>query len=318
MSETNNLPALNILDVHKQYGELAALKGVNLQVPQGCFFGLLGPNGAGKSTLINIMAGLIQATRGRVEVLGHDTRRDWRKARQTLGVVPQELVYDPFFSVREILRLQSGYFGLGPENHAWIEELLDTLNLRDKANTSMQKLSGGMKRRVLIAQALVHRPRVVVLDEPTAGVDVELRQVLWEFSQQLHRQGHTILLTTHYLEEAEALCQQIAILHHGQLVALDSKQGLLARHPYRFLCLDLLDSAIQLPEALQEKVVSFEDRRLKLRLHRQHDPVGSVLDSLLSAGIRFHDLHTHDPSLEDVFMALTRRRDAPHQETDSP
>jgi ABC-2 type transport system ATP-binding protein len=197
--------------VQKRYGALHALDGVSLQVRQGEFFGLLGPNGAGKTTLINVVAGLARADAGRVTVLGADVAAEYRRARQLLGVVPQELVFDPFFSVRETLRLQSGYFGLR-RNDGWIEELMHILDLEEKAEVNMRALSGGMKRRVLVAQALVHKPPVIVLDEPTAGVDVELRQGLWQFVRRLNRDGHTIVLTTHYLEEAEEHCQRIAML----------------------------------------------------------------------------------------------------------
>ena len=308
------MSAVTVEHVHKYYANLHALDNVDFEIPQGSFFGLLGPNGAGKSTLINIMAGLVYASRGRVRIMGHDVRKDWRQARHTLGVVPQEIVSDPFFSVREILRLQSGYFGFGRENRAWIDELLETLSLVDKADDNVQRLSGGMKRRLLIAQALVHRPRVVVLDEPTAGVDVELRKVLWEFTQRLHRQGHTILLTTHYLEEAEALCQRIAILNHGKLAALDDTPNLLARYPFRFLCLQLQDAPEYiesvLPPALHAKIEKYENQQLTLRLHREHDRIGEVLDALYGAEIVFSDLRTGDPKLEDVFIALTGKKTA--------
>uniref|UniRef100_UPI00333E7DCE ABC transporter ATP-binding protein n=1 Tax=Castellaniella defragrans TaxID=75697 RepID=UPI00333E7DCE len=205
-----------------------ALHDVSLSIEHGEFFGLLGPNGAGKTTLISILAGLARATSGRAQVCGHDVVDDFRLARQSLGVVPQEIVYDPFFTVRETLRIQSGYFGLR-RNDDWIDEILDNLGLLDKADTNMRALSGGMKRRVLVAQALVHRPPVIILDEPTAGVDVDLRRTLWEFIARLNRAGHTILLTTHYLEEAEALCGRIAMLKAGRIVALDTTQALLAR-----------------------------------------------------------------------------------------
>jgi len=297
--------AVNISRVHKHYGNLQALDGIDFDIPKGCFFGLLGPNGAGKSTLINIMAGLVRASTGTVRIMGHDVRRQWRPARQKLGVVPQEIAIDPFFTVREILRLQSGYFGYGRENKPWLEELLHTLSLSDKANTNLQKLSGGMRRRVLIALALVHKPPVVVLDEPTAGVDVELRKALWAFTNQLHQNGHTIVLTTHYLEEAEALCEQIAILNKGKLVALDSKHALLAHYPYRLLRLNLTDAHVVLPMALQDKVQSFNDKELILRWHRDHDQIGAILDSLRTANIRFTDLHTEEPGLEEVFVSLT-------------
>ena len=203
-----------------------ALDGVSLDIEEGEFFGLLGPNGAGKTTMISILAGLTRPTGGAVSVLGSDVQRDFADARRKLGVVPQELVFDPFFNVREMLRIQSGYFGV-KNNDAWIDELLDSLGLTDKANANMRQLSGGMKRRVLVAQALVHKPPVIVLDEPTAGVDVELRQTLWAFIAKLNKQGHTVLLTTHYLEEAEALCGRIAMLKTGRIVALDKTSELL-------------------------------------------------------------------------------------------
>lgn len=205
-----------------------ALSDVSLRIEPGEFFGLLGPNGAGKTTLISILAGLAKATSGRASVCGYDVTTDYKAARRALGVVPQELVYDPFFTVRETLRLQSGYFGLR-HNDDWIDEILFNLGLADKANSNMRALSGGMKRRVLVAQALVHRPPVIVLDEPTAGVDVDLRRTLWEFISRLNKAGHTIMLTTHYLEEAEALCGRIAMLKRGRIVALDTTQALLAR-----------------------------------------------------------------------------------------
>lgn len=211
----------------KQQG-FQALDNVSLTVEHGEFFGLLGPNGAGKTTMISILAGLSYASSGQASVCGYDVVNDFKRARQALGVVPQELVYDPFFTVRETLRLQSGYFGLR-NNDDWIDEILANLGLSDKAETNMRALSGGMKRRVLVAQALVHRPPVIILDEPTAGVDVDLRRTLWEFISSLNKKGHTILLTTHYLEEAEALCGRIAMLKSGQVVALDTTEALMAR-----------------------------------------------------------------------------------------
>ena len=220
--------AVEAIGVERRFGNVQALAGVDLEVEKGEFFGLLGPNGAGKTTLISILAGLVRADRGSVRILGHDVGADYRAARRALGVVPQELVFDPFFSVRETLRIQSGYFGLR-HNDAWIDELLHHLDLTGKADANMRSLSGGMKRRVLVGQALVHKPPVIVLDEPTAGVDVELRQSLWAFIRKLNRDGHTIILTTHYLEEAEALCGRIAMMKSGRIVALDSTQNLLSR-----------------------------------------------------------------------------------------
>src|SRR5665811_2629835 len=220
--------AIQVSRVTKRYGQLLALDQIDLEVRKGEFFGLLGPNGAGKTTLISILAGLARADSGAVAVMGHDVVTDYRAARRSLGVVPQELVFDPFFTVRETLRIQSGYFGLR-DNDAWIDEILHHLDLTSKANANMRSLSGGMKRRVLVGQALVHKPPVIVLDEPTAGVDVELRQSLWGFIRKLNRDGHTVVLTTHYLDEAEALCGRIAMLKHGRIVALDTTSNLVNR-----------------------------------------------------------------------------------------
>jgi ABC-2 type transport system ATP-binding protein len=300
-----NKTAVSIRGVQKHFGSLCALDDISFDVPQGSFFALLGPNGAGKSTLINIMAGLVRADAGTVSVMGHDVIRAYQQSRRALGVVPQELVYDPFFTVHEMLRLQSGYFGHGRENEAWIDELLETLTLTDKADTNLHDLSGGMKRRVLIALALVHKPEVVVLDEPTAGVDVELRQALWRFTKRLHADGRTILLTTHYLEEAEALCEEIAILNRGRLVAQESKQTLLARCPYRTLRLTLEQSEYKLPDALRPLVVEARGYCLTLRLHKTQDHIGDILKTLQAAGINFIDLTTEDSGLEEVFLGLT-------------
>jgi len=218
----------DVLTGRRRSSGFQALDNVSLTVEHGEFFGLLGPNGAGKTTLISILAGLARATHGTAKVCGYDVVTDFRAARQSLGVVPQEIVYDPFFTVRETLRLQSGYFGLR-KNDDWIDEVLTNLGLIDKADANMRALSGGMKRRVLVAQALVHRPPVIILDEPTAGVDVDLRRTLWDFISRLNKDGHTVLLTTHYLEEAEALCGRIAMLKRGRIIALDTTEALLAQ-----------------------------------------------------------------------------------------
>ena len=220
------IPAIEIQRLNKSFGNLVALEHIQLSINQGEFFALLGPNGAGKTTLISIVAGLTLANSGQVKVMGHDVVTNYSKARSMLGVVPQELVFDPFFTVRETLVFQSGYFGI-KKNKVWIDEILYRLDLADKADTNMRALSGGMKRRVLVAQALVHRPPVIILDEPTAGVDVELRQALWSFIRQLNQDGHTIVLTTHYLEEAEALCQNVAMLKNGKIIVLDSIRNLI-------------------------------------------------------------------------------------------
>ena len=222
--------AVSITQIVKCFGHLRALDDVSLEIAEGEFFGLLGPNGAGKTTLISCLAGLVRPDRGQLSVMGCDVLGDYREARRRLGVVPQELVFDPFFSVRETLRIQSGYFGIR-NNDDWIDEILANLDLTAKAAANMRRLSGGMKRRVLVAQALVHKPPVIVLDEPTAGVDVELRQGLWQFVRRLNGEGHTIILTTHYLEEAEALCGRIALMKQGRVIALDTTANLIAAHP---------------------------------------------------------------------------------------
>ena len=300
------LNALDIVGVRKSYGSLQALKGVDFSIARGEFFGLLGPNGAGKSTLISTIAGLVQADAGTIRVLGHDTVTDFRAARRLLGVVPQELVFDPFFKVRDMLRIQAGYYGAGREVWPWIDEMLERLDLKDKANVSLRALSGGMKRRVLIAQALVHKPPVVILDEPTAGVDVELRRTLWAFMADLHRQGQTVVLTTHYLEEAQEMCSRIAILDHGEVRALESTRALLKRNPFRFLRLKLANGGV-LPDGLRELVASESEGVIELRLDVARHPIGGVFDALRDAGLAIEDVHTRDPDLEDIFVELTRR-----------
>ena len=295
-------PAIQIQQVHKRYGAVQALGGVDLEVAQGEFFGLLGPNGAGKTTLINILAGLARADRGSVRVLGHDVITEYRKSRRALGVVPQELVFDPFFSVRETLRLQSGYFGL-KRNDAWIDEVMHHLDLTGKADANMRSLSGGMKRRVLVAQALVHKPPVIVLDEPTAGVDVELRQGLWEFVRGLNTDGHTIVLTTHYLEEAEALCARIAMLKQGRVVALDSTRNLMNRRDSLYLRLRL--SGAGLPAALASQVRESRDGVHTLRVPNYAEVEG-LLAQVREAGAQIEELELLQPDLEDVFVQIMK------------
>jgi ABC-2 type transport system ATP-binding protein len=296
--------ALDIRGVRKSYGKLQALKGVEFSIQRGEFFGLLGPNGAGKSTLISIIAGLANADAGSVAVLGHDTVGDFRAARRLLGVVPQELVFDPFFKVVDMLRIQAGYYGRGREVWPWIDEMLERLDLADKRNQSMRALSGGMKRRVLIAQAMVHKPKLVILDEPTAGVDVELRRTLWRFMTDLHRQGLTVVLTTHYLEEAQEMCSRIAIMDCGEVRALETTEQLLARHPYRFLRLKLADGG-RLPERLQELVTAESNGVIELKLETRRHTIGSVFAALRDAGCVIEDVRTRDPDLEDIFVELT-------------
>ena len=275
---------------------------MSFDIQQGEFFGLLGPNGAGKTTLISILAGLARASSGQVRVMGHDVVADYAAARMALGIVPQELVFDPFFSVRETLRIQSGYFGLH-HNDAWITSCSNELGLADKAGANMRQLSGGMKRRVLVAQALVHRPPVIVLDEPTAGVDVELRQTLWQFIARLNREGHTVLLTTHYLEEAEALCSRIAMLKQGRVVALDRTANLLAGTASTMLRFKT-DQSLPAALAAQARITG---RIVQLKA-RDAAEVETLLAALRAAGIKVEDLEIGRADLEDVFLEIMQRR----------
>ncbi|MFT5611437.1 MAG: ABC-2 type transport system ATP-binding protein [Arenicella sp.] len=296
--------AIMIDRVNKSYGSLQALNNVSLDIKQGEFFGLLGPNGAGKSTLISALAGLLRVDSGSLSILGHDVRSDYRLARQNLGVVPQEIVMDPFFTVRETLQFQSGYFGI-KNNNEWIDELLEQLNLSDKQDTNMRQLSGGMKRRVLIAQALVHKPPVLVLDEPTAGVDVELRQSMWRFVRRLNREGHTIVLTTHYLEEAEELCDRIAIIDQGEIIALESKQALLARGLGSKLLVRTSHPIAIVPHELKDRVVRLEGKEIELTLHRDKDSIMDILDRLRAAPMQIEYVCVLSDSLQDVFVSMT-------------
>lgn len=297
------VPAIRVSALHKRFGATHALQGVSLDVRQGEFFGLLGPNGAGKTTLISILAGLARADSGAAEIMGHDVVRDYRAARRALGVVPQELVYDPFFNVRESLRIQSGYFGL-KRNEAWIDEVMHHLDLTQHAEKNTQSLSGGMKRRLLVAQALVHKPAVIVLDEPTAGVDVDLRRSLWDFISRLNREGHTILLTTHYLEEAEALCERIAMLKAGQIVALDNTQTLLQHSNDH--CVQMRLASEQIPAAWQQRLQRDNDGGWHMNFN-DYDELETLLTDLRVSQIKVLELRTQEPDLEDVFTDIMRR-----------
>ena len=301
------IPAIQINNIHKQFGDLHALNGIDLTINQGEFFGLLGPNGAGKSTLINILAGLLKPSQGNIAIMGHDVATDYQAARMSLGVVPQELVFDPFFNVREMLRFQAGYFGHGRENDAWVDEIIESLGLTDKAHTNMRKLSGGMKRRALIAQALVHKPPVIALDEPTAGVDVELRQMLWQFIKRLNKDGHTIILTTHYLEEAETLCERVAMMKQGKIVALDTTANLLSKLPGKNLRL-MLGQAV-LPTTLLPMLKSGQNGVFTLAL-TELSQIEFALSELRKANIAVHDMQLIEADLEDVFMSLVGEKPA--------
>jgi ABC-2 type transport system ATP-binding protein len=296
--------AIDIRGLAKRFGAVQALAGVDLAIGRGEFFGLLGPNGAGKTTLISILAGLARADAGTAHVLGKDVVADYREARRLLGVVPQELVFDPFFTVRETLRLQSGYFGLR-RNDAWIDEILHHLDLTPKADANMRALSGGMKRRVLVAQALVHRPPVIVLDEPTAGVDVELRQGLWQFVRRLNADGHTIVLTTHYLEEAEALCDRIAMLKGGRIVALDTTANLIHRHDSLYLRVRFEGPV---PAVLRDRVAESSGTSRSFRLAGYAD-LEPTLAALRQAGVVLAEVELVQPDLEEVFVQIMRGAD---------
>ncbi len=298
------MPAISFQSVSKTYPpprkqtgpSVKALDGVTFDIQQGEFFGLLGPNGAGKTTLISILAGLSTASLGTVVVHGHDVVTDYAAARRVLGVVPQELVFDPFFTVREALRIQSGYFGI-KGNDAWIDELLSSLGLADKANANMRQLSGGMKRRVLVAQALVHKPQVIVLDEPTAGVDVELRQTLWQFIAKLNKQGSTVLLTTHYLEEAEALCSRIAMLKQGKVVALAKTSELLKAASSNVLRFKI-DSELPIELKRQARITG---RIVQFPAHNANE-IEQYLAAVRQAGLLAEDIEIRKADLEDVFL----------------
>jgi ABC-2 type transport system ATP-binding protein len=291
-SVSKEYPALGNSPAHR------ALAGVSFSVEEGEFFGLLGPNGAGKTTLISILAGLIRASAGNARVMGFDVQSDFKQARRQLGIVPQELVFDPFFTVRESLVFQSGYFGIR-NNQAWIDTLIEGLGLSDKAHTNMRQLSGGMKRRALVAQALVHRPPVIVLDEPTAGVDVELRQNLWRFISQLNKEGHTVILTTHYLEEAEALCTRLAMLKKGQLLALESTSSLLSRANANVL--HFKTDATLPPELASRARVT--GRMVQVHLHNSED-LERTLAVLRESAVPIEDIEVRKADLEDVFLSL--------------
>ena len=295
--------AISVRQVSKRYDPQStdALRDVSLEIAEGEFFGLLGPNGAGKTTLISVLAGLTRPSAGSASVMGYDVVRDYRQARLSLGVVPQELVFDPFFTVRELLRIQAGYYGVR-NNEDWIDEILTRLGLADKANANMRALSGGMKRRVLVAQALAHRPPVIILDEPTAGVDVELRQGLWEFIGHLNQRGHTIVLTTHYLEEAQALCGRIAMLKQGQIVALDTTHNLL--HRFASHCLRV---RLERPEAaLALGGEAGADGWIEFSLEHCAD-VEPLLARLRAHDVQVQDMELGAPELEHVFREIMHR-----------
>jgi ABC-2 type transport system ATP-binding protein len=306
--------AIEICNLKKTYSggkkspDKVALKGINLDIPKGAFFGLLGPNGAGKSTIINIMAGLVIKSSGDVRICGHDIERDMRNARKSLGVVPQELVLDTFFTVRQALDIQAGYYGV-PKNKRRTQEIIDVMGLSDKADINSRRLSGGMRRRLLVAKALVHNPPVLVLDEPTAGVDVELRTQLWDYVRQLNKNGTTVLLTTHYLEEAQELCDTIGVIHQGEVVACDKKTTLLRTFDSKQLVITPVQPLAGVPPVLARWQCEINNEgKLAISYKPSKDAIGDVLAAVQSAGIAIADLTTREADLEDIFLHLTYKK----------
>lgn len=309
-------PAIEIKNLTKTYAKSkkspakTALKGVDLTIPRGSIFGLLGPNGAGKSTMINILAGLVNKTSGTASICGYDIDSQTRQARASIGIVPQEIAMDVFFTPYQALELQAGYYGV-PKSKRRSEEILAALGLSDKRDAYVRQLSGGMKRRLLIAKALVHNPPVLILDEPTAGVDIELRRQLWTYVEELHRRGTTIILTTHYLEEAEALCDRIAIMHHGEIVANETKTSLMSRLDKRRLVITPMDSITALPQQLSSLNATLnENGQIAIEYRSGTDSISAMLAKVKTAGVSILDLRTEEPDLEDVFLSLTYATDA--------
>lgn len=296
--------AIKIRNINKSYGDLQALADINLDIKKGEFFGLLGPNGAGKSTLIGILGGLVKKDSGNVTVLGKDIIKNYRETKKSLGIVPQEITFDPYFTVRETLEIHSGYFGI-KNNDQKIDELLNALSLADKAEIGPRQLSGGMKRRLLIAKALVHDPEIIVLDEPTAGVDVELRNSLWEYVISLNEQGKTIILTTHYLEEAEALCDRIAIMNKGKIVKVDTKENLINSIDKKLIKIQFADSAHGLDEELLEIDFNLNKDKREIEIETAKRDLDKILKKINDLNLDIVDMNIESARLEDVFIKLT-------------
>lgn len=306
---TSSPPAIAIRGLEKRYGRLEALRGIDLTVPRGQFFGLLGPNGAGKSTTIHILTGLVTFDTGTVRVLGHDVVQGYRAARRAIGLAPQEFNFDRFFPIREILVLQAGYYGI-PRREARrrADELLERFGLEDKANDKIWKLSGGMKRRLLIAKAMIHEPEILILDEPTAGVDVELRHTLWTYLRALNARGTTVVLTTHYIEEAEALCEEVAIIDRGRIVVQGSPQHLIETGGDRRLEIHLTEPPLAgLPPGLAAFDPHVEGDRVTIAAPHPRQIVADVLHALYAADLKITEVRIKESSLEEVFLRLTGR-----------
>ena len=298
--------AIRIESLCKTYaGGKRALDGVSFEVPRGQIFGLLGPNGAGKSTLINILAGLVVKTDGKVTIWGFDIDEHPRNAKRSIGVVPQEIIFDPFITPRETLEIQAGLYGI-QRTERKSDELLAAMHLTDKANAYSRTLSGGMKRRLLVAKAMVHSPPILVLDEPTAGVDVELRRQLWDYVRQLNAQGVTIVLTTHYLEEAEELCDRIAIINHGKVIANEPTRELVAKAQEKAVVVTFDRDIAQVPtNVCFQDINLIDERTLEITYRKDQANAGQVLAALTADGLAIVDVSTRDPDLEDVFLSLT-------------
>ena len=311
MRITMSEPAIRIDNLSKTYegkgiAPKRALDGVSFEVPRGQIFGLLGPNGAGKSTLINILAGLVVKSGGAADIWGFDIDKHPRNAKRSIGIVPQEILFDPFFTPREALEIQAGLYGV-PKAERITDALLAAVHLTDKADAYARTLSGGMKRRLLVAKAMVHSPPILVLDEPTAGVDIELRQQLWDYVRGLNRQGVTVVLTTHYLEEAEQLCDRIAIINHGRLIANEPTRELIAKAQDKAVVVEVDRDIASPPDAsCFEKIDITGDRTLEIIYRKDKVNAGQVLDALQKEGFGIVDVSTRDPDLEDVFLSLTR------------
>ncbi len=292
--------------------EKHALRDVSLSIPRGSFFALLGPNGAGKSTFINILAGLVVKSSGSAEIWGYDIESEMRAARRSIGIVPQELNLDPFFNPRELLEVQAGLYGV-PKNMRRTDEILEAVGLADKANSYARTLSGGMRRRLLVAKAMVHSPQILVLDEPTAGVDIELRMQLWDYVRELNRMGTTVLLTTHYLEEAEELCDKVAIINHGRLVACDETQTLLSKMDAKELIVTLNEALTDVPQSLRGfgyNVTLQAENKLSFQYSPSKMDVAKILELVSQANLTITDLTTKESDLEDLFLRLTREDNA--------
>jgi ABC-2 type transport system ATP-binding protein len=298
-------PAIRIESLSKLYsGGKLALDEVSFDVPRGQIFGLLGPNGAGKSTLINILAGVVTKTSGKAVIWGFDIDEHPRNAKRSIGVVPQEIIFDPFFTPRETLEIQAGLYGIAP-GHRKSDELLAAMHLSDKAKAYSRTLSGGMKRRLLVAKAMVHSPPILVLDEPTAGVDVELRRQLWDYVRSLNQQGVTVVLTTHYLEEAEQLCDRIAIINHGKVIANEPTKELVAKAQEKAVVVTFGRDLDRVPTSTSfENIVLLDERRLEITYRKDKVNAGEVLGALTADGLEIIDVSTRDPDLEDVFLSL--------------